>query len=236
MNAFWKACLRALFPRRCIYCGDVTYPEALSCERCASQIPRMEDPVCYRCGRTRRLCTCKGHRRRYDRCVSAMRYEDGAARAVLRLKYDDNADLVETMAEEMVKALRARVDAARFEMVTFVPSHPNEHRRRGYNQGERLAKEVAALLAIPCVCTLKKLYETPPQKSLPRVQRSGNLMGVFDVVVDVKDKNILLVDDLTTTGATLDECAKMLQLFDAQSITALTFAAAVPSEKEENEE
>ncbi|MBQ3093709.1 MAG: ComF family protein [Clostridia bacterium] len=233
MKAFWKACLRTVFPRRCIYCGAVTEPDALSCERCEDLIPVMEEPVCYRCGRTRRLCTCKGHRRRFERCVAAMRYEDGAKRAVLRLKYDDSADLIETMAEEMVKALRARVDAARLDMVTFVPLYPKEHRRRGYNQGEYLAKEVADLLGIPCVCTLKKVYETPPQKSLPRVQRSGNLMGVFDVVADVREQNILLVDDLTTTGATLDECAKMLKLFDAQSVTALTFAAAVPSENED---
>jgi len=225
--------LSAFFPKRCLYCQRVIRPDELACEHCFSQRPLMEDPVCYRCGRTRKLCTCKGHRKAFDRVVCAMRYEDGAKDAVLSMKKEAYADHTETMALEMVSALRRRVDAAAFDAVTCIPMHKKEERRRGYNQSQMLAKAVAQELGVPFRPMLQKVFETRAQKSLPMIERSGNLLGAFDVTAPVADLRILLVDDLITTGSTLHEAAKMLILYGAQSVTALTFAGTVPSEKEE---
>ncbi len=228
--------LRAVFPRRCIYCDKVIDAHATACKVCAEHIPRMEDPVCYRCGRSRKLCTCKQHRHAFDRVVSAMQYTDGAKAAVLRLKRCDDADLVETMAEEMVASLRVRVDAAAFDAVTCVPMWRKRQRRRGFNQSELLAREVAKLIGVPFRPLLSKIYDTADQKDLPMIERSGNLLGAFDVNGDVKELRVLLVDDLITTGATLHEAAKMLSLYGAASVTAVTFAATIPKDEEEGEE
>ncbi len=235
MKDWQKRLLCAFFPRRCIYCGEVTLPDALSCENCADAIPRMDEPTCSFCGRTKALCTCKQHRRFYDTCVTAMRYEDGAANAVLFIKKHDRADIIETMGQEMATALRRRTDAAAFDVVTCVPMRPAEKKARGFNQSELLAKEVADILGVPFAACLKKIYDTKLQKTLSSVTRSGNLLGVFDVVGDVKDKRILIVDDLLTTGATLHECAKMLKIYGAETVTALTFAATVPKKDEEED-
>ncbi len=175
---------------------------------------------------------CRGRRRHFDRCIAALRYEDGVARAVLSLKEFDDADHVEAMAVEMVKALRQRTDAAALDVVTFVPMYRKEERERGYNQSELLAREIARQLGIPFRRTLHKIYDTRSQKSLRQIERGGNLLGAFDLCADVREQKILLIDDVITTGATLHECAKMLKIGGAQAVTALVFAATVPKEKE----
>ncbi len=228
MKRLLVSLLRAFFPRRCIYCDRVTDPDVHVCRYCEPDVPYMQDPVCVRCGRTKELCTCADHRRHFDRCVAAMRYEDGAVRAILRLKHYDNVDMIETMAYEMTRALRSRCDAAAFDVVTCVPMMRDEQRERGFNQSELLAKEIAKNLGIPFRRTLKKIYPTLSQKSLPMMGRSGNLLGVYDCIENVKDQNIIIIDDLITTGATLHECAKMLKIAQAKHVTALVFAATVP--------
>lgn len=225
----WLRCLSyAFFPRRCIYCDTVIAPDDTACGACAEQIPRMEGICCPRCGRTKSMCMCRKRRHAFETCIAAMRYEAGAKRAVRRLKTDRSSDLVRTMAEEMVRALRARTDAAPLEAVTFVPMTARDLRRREYNQSAALAAEVATLLELPCKPLLKKLYETRKQKELPMIERSGNVLGVFDVQAPLTDRRILLVDDLITTGATLHECAKMLKIYGAETVTVLTFAASIP--------
>lgn len=236
MRELGKRLLRAFFPRRCIYCQRVVEPEKYCCTYCEPDVPYMEDPICYRCGRTKKLCICHGHRRHFERCIAAMRYEDGAACAVLFLKEHDDADHIEGMATEMVKALRHYTDAAAPDLVTYVPMHRKEERERGYNQSALLAREIARQLGVPFCRTLEKIYDTRAQKSLRSMERGGNLLGAFDLCASVTDKRIVLVDDVITTGATLHECAKMLKIGGAQSVTALVFAATVPKEKEHEQQ
>lgn len=232
MNRLFQNLLYMFFPRRCLYCDRVVDPDELCCRYCLPDVPYMKDPICYRCGRSKSDCVCRGHRRQYDRCIAALRYEDGAARAVLALKHTDDAVMVESMATEMVHALRTHTDAASYDIVTFVPMHKKEERARMYNQSKLLARSVASKLGIPLVCALTKLYDTQPQKALRQFERSGNLLGVFDLLVGVDGKTILLVDDVITTGATLHECAKMLKIGGAKSVTALVFAGAVTKDTE----
>ncbi len=164
-----------------------------------------------------------------------MRYEGGAKQAILRLKRDRHNDLVTAMAEEMVAVLRRRTDAATLEAVCFVPMTEADERRREFNQSEVLAREVASLLSLPVKPLLRKLYQTTKQKALPMMERSGNVLGVFDVNTPLMERRILLVDDLITTGSTLHECAKMLKIYGAETVTALTFAGSVPQDKADKE-
>ena len=165
--------LRVFFPRRCAYCGNVTDIDDLYCDECRTKLPRMEEPVCYRCGCSVKWCTCKRRRRQFDCCVAVMAYRDGPAKAVLRLKNIEDDDIIETMASEMVSSLRTRTDAASIDVVTYVPMHKKDLRRRGYNQSQRLAKLVAEHLDIPCRPLLTKLYRTQSQKNLKMHHRKG---------------------------------------------------------------
>ncbi len=115
-----------------------------------------------------------------------------------------------------------------FDIITFIPQTKKEATKRGYNQGELLATEVGKLLAIPTEPLLVKLYETERQHSLPFLSRSGNVFGTFDVCNKalVKDKKILLIDDIKTSGSTLNECSKMLRLYEAQSVHCAVIAVS----------
>ena len=154
-------------------------------------------------------------------------------RGIRALKNADYAVTVDAFTAEMAEVIRREYGGIAFDAVTSVPLHPADFRRRGFDQAARLARRLAEQLELPYLPVLRKLYRTRPQKELPSVQRSGNLLGVFDVTQPMEGKRILLVDDLITTGATLDECAKMMKLYGAAEVYGVTSAAAVLQNNEE---
>ena len=139
---------------------------------------------------------------------------------------------VEGFAAEMAEVVRREYGGLPFDCVTAVPLHKRELLDRGFNQAEKLGQALARRMGIPYATVLTKITATAPQKELSAVERSGNLLGVFDVCGDVAGKTILLVDDVITTGATLDECAKMLKIFGAEEVYAVTAVAACLSNEE----
>ena len=120
-----------------------------------------------------------------------------------------------------------------FDRIVPVPLSRAVFKKRSYNQSLVLAKGLASLLKVDCRELLVKEYETMPQRELPAYRRSGNVLGVFSVPSDKfihKDCTILLVDDTITTGATIDECAKMLKIYGAKAVYAVTATASRLSE------
>ncbi len=221
--------LTALYPNRCFLCDQVISPQGHLCRTCFGKAPYVLPPICLRCGRGEDRCICLGHRRSFERCVSPFYYEGQAHVGIQRLKNHGFHPQVRGFAIEMAEMLRREYGGIGFHMVTAVPLHVTDYRRRGFNQSELLAKALAGILDVPYVPLLKKLYATQPQKTLTARQRSGNLLGVFDVVTPtlLPGRTVLLVDDVITTGSTLDECAKMLKIYGADQVFALTAAASV---------
>lgn len=220
----------ALFPNRCLLCYEVIGWEGHLCRRCQQDPPSMLPPLCLFCGRSEGLCTCGKHRRHYARCVTALPYDRRLHEAVFRLKEKGCNTTADGFAAEMREVLRREYGGIAFDCVTPVPLHGKEYRRRGYNQAELLAARLAEWLAVPLLPLLTKPGETLPQKSLSASRRKGNLLGAFDVPepAQAAGKTVLLVDDIVTTGATLDECAKMLKLAGAAEVYAVTAAGTVP--------
>ena len=224
---------RVFFPHHCFLCGEVIDTHRRVCGDCAHHRPYIYPPICERCGRSKEDCRCGKRRRAFARSVSPFYHQGVAAQGVYSLKQRGFHDTVEGFAEEMAEMVRREYGGIPFDMVTAVPLHKRERRERGFNQAEKLGQAVAERLYLPYETTLTKITVTAPQKELKAVQRTGNLLGVFDVCADVNGKTILLVDDVITTGATLDECAKMLKIFGAAEVYAVTAAAAVLSTGEE---
>ena len=110
------------------------------------------------------------------------------------------------------------------DVVTFVPMTAKEIKERGYNQSELLAEEVAKRLNLPITSTVLKIKETDKQKRLTAKERRENLKGVFAVAdkTAIKGKRILLVDDVITTGATVNECSAVLKKAGATKVSSLT--------------
>lgn len=221
-----------LFPHHCYLCNTLILPRQSLCPDCAARVPTILPPVCTRCGRSEGDCVCGGHSRHYARCISPF-YHKGVARdGILYLKEQDMDVTVRGFAAAMAETVRREYGGITFDGVVPVPMHKKDYRKRGFNQAVSLAQALAQQLALPYAPVLEKLTKTQPQKELPSVRRRGNLLGVFDVTAAVSGGTYLLVDDVTTTGSTLDECAKMLKIYGAEEVYAVTAAATLLKKKE----
>ena len=214
----------ALLPQRCLVCGR--FGAALH-DRCAPELPRAAPPrcaVCWAPGATARSEGC-------ERCAHSpppfaalrtpFRFAGAARRALLEAKFRGMTGLLEPMAT----AAAAVVPASwAVEAVVPVPLHPGRQRRRGYNQAEVAARTVAAELGVPLKRSLLwRVRATPPQAALDARARGRNLRGAF-VVAGWPPPRVLLVDDVTTTGATFEAAAAALSRAGAEAVYALALA------------
>lgn len=233
MSRLTDAIKNVFFPHHCFLCNEVLYPHRRMCGACLQKAPYIYPPICERCGRNTDKCHCGKRRRAFERCVSPFYHKGVVQNGIYTLKSEGFEVTVNGFAAEMAEVVRREYGGIPFDLVTAVPLHKRERLSRGFNQAEKLGQALAARLYLPYETVLTKLTVTAPQKELKAVERSGNLLGVFDVCGDVSGKIILLVDDVITTGATLDECAKMLKIFGAEEVYAVTAAAACLSNDEE---
>ena len=229
MRAVWSWLAHLLFPQRCCLCGAVVEWRQTMCVACRRNAPYVLPPICERCGRNEDDCTCRGHRRHFERCVMPFYYKGRGKDGISQLKTAADCTVAEGFAAEMAEVIRREYGGIAFDCVMPVPQYKADERKKGYNPAALLARALSRCTGIPYACGLRKLIHTTPQKELRAVARSGNLLGAF--MVDdpkiVADKVVLLVDDTITTGATLDECAKMLKIYGASEVYAVTAASSV---------
>lgn len=218
-----------LFPVRCSLCTRVVAWDEHLCSVCREKAPYNLPPVCERCGRQEDICVCGGQRRHFARCVAPFRREGMVKDAVNRLKEKAWADDVTGFAAEMAEVVRREYGGIPFDCVTAVPLHKRDNAKRGHNSAALLGQALAQQTGVPYRELLCKITHTRPQKELKAVERSGNLLGVFDVKEPawIANKTVLLVDDVITTGATLDECAKIMKIYGAAEVYAVTASVAV---------
>jgi ComF family protein len=117
-----------------------------------------------------------------------------------------------------------------FDVIVPVPLHPKRLRERGYNQSLLLANELGKLTALPVNdnCLVRKIYNVPQAKTVSVEERRQNVIGIFSCVnEDLLEKKVLLVDDVTTSGATLNACASVLKTGGAMSVWGLTLAREI---------
>lgn len=222
----WDKLLCAVFPRRCPYCGTVLSPQEYCCADCLQNLPKIEQPICPLCGHSKKDCACKKKKGYYSAVTAPFYYEGTILKAVHRLKFENKDFVAETFAKDMAEAVRLSFPVEDIDLIAFVPFSKKQKRERLYNPSEVLARALSKELSIPCEAVLFKLFETKTQHNLKGSERSGNVLGVYEVeeTADIADEIVLLVDDIKTTGATLSECAKMLKLRGAKGVYAVTFA------------
>lgn len=226
-RSLWQKLLAAVYPERCACCRKAVPCGMLVCRDCRAALPVIAPPLCPFCGAAKADCTCRARRRTTERTVAPFYYEGKARQAVRNLKFRNHPDAAEFLYTAMVETVRREYSGIRFDAVIPVPVSAATLRRRGYNQSALLAGGVAKSLGVPMEESLIKTGDVPPQRELPAYRRSGNVFGVFDRAerAALEGKTLLLVDDISTTGATLEECAKMLKIYGAQEVYAA--AAAV---------
>lgn len=211
-----------LFPERCAICGEVIKAGYRYCTECREHSERITGQICSFCGAKKEDCVCKKHRRYYDNVRSLFYYTDAVKQHFPRFKKEEHYSAAQTFAEEM--AMTIRCAGWMFDCVTAVPLHLDQLKERGFNPAGLLAEALSKELGIPDIPLLYKRYATPPQKELSLLERTGNLLGAFDVTSAMNGhiKRVLLVDDVMTTGSTLNECAKMLKIYGAETVFVIT--------------
>ncbi len=222
-----KRLSKALFTNRCRLCGEVTELDRELCEECEAK-KRIPENRCKHCGCAKEDCTCKEHKNEYKQIAAPYYYEDSIVRAVHNFKDNDMPFLAEHMACEMAKDIEKYYCEITFDCITFVPLRKFRVLKRGFNQSELLAKELSKILNVKAVPLLTKVRYTGVQHHKTAKQRAADTYGAYDVLDDFKDKlsgkTILLVDDVKTTGSTLNECAKMLKIYGADAVYCTSFA------------
>lgn len=204
----------ALFPRRCELCGEVVALSEERCEDCRAQ-HRITGDTCEICGCEKEQCSCGKNPKKlaYKQVVAPYYFENSIAKAVHRFKFYGYTELSDAMAGEIADTVRDKYSEIKFDYITYVPMSKKKLRKRGYNQSQLLAKDIAEKLEIPLADLLVKSIETPSQRGSSAKERSRNLYGAFDIAdnADLADKTILLIDDVKTTGSTLSECSATLK-------------------------
>lgn len=224
--------LHLVLPAGCLSCGEPLPPRApLSlCARCRSRlapVPReacavcaapleaFEPPAGWRCG------TCRRTPPAFDRLLAPWSYREPLDAVVQGLKFGRLDYLGRHLAEALAERLGEELDG--FDGVVPVPLHWRRRLGRGYNQAERIARPLAGRLGLPLIPALRRARSTPPQTSLGKERRIANLRRAFRVPKPerVRDLRLLLVDDVATTGATLDAAAAALRSAGATGVTAV---------------
>ena len=217
----------SLFPRRCACCDRLVAGDRAFCDDCLENLPRIEGDICSSCGREKKECTCRNKANYYNAIAAPFYFEGELRRGIHRFKFRSAVSNSKAYAAEMAKTISERFAGVSYDYITEVPVGKKSLRERGFNQCSLLAKEISGITGIPYKKgILKKIYETGKQHGLNYYLRRGNLTGVFDsdFPEEIKDKTILLCDDISTSGETFNECSKMLWLYGAKEIYCISTA------------
>ena len=221
--------LNLLLPPRCVSCGRLG---AWFCADCLSGIVRVTPPLCRRCGYTvvsEGLCThCQTSPLRIECIRSVCFYEGVCRKAIHAFKYDGCTVLARPLGRLMSDYWTRYPTLSCADVVVPVPLHPARLRERGYNQAGLLAREMANVVGLTSdERCLARLRATPPQVGLSGRQRKDNVRGAFCCSgEECAGRQVVLVDDVCTTGATLEACAAALYQAGAGGVRALTLARA----------
>ena len=207
------------FPNRCPLCDNViSYGNEL-CSDCEKKVPYIKEPVCKKCGKQienerQEFCgDCGRKKHHYIQGKAVFSYEKEMKLSMYRFKYSNRREYAKFFAKNAAERYADWINFREIEAIIPVPLYSGKRRRRGYNQAEVFAKCLAVQTGIPVVNKIiKRVRNTTPQKELNDRQRKDNLKGAFQVITNiVKYNKILLVDDIYTTGATVDAAAEALK-------------------------
>ena len=207
------------------------------CAKCEKELPRINGTTCIKCGREKDKCSCKGAEKYFDSLAAPFYFGGCVRKGIHAFKFRKSFRNYKAYSFEMAQIVKQKFGGIHFDYITEVPMTDKSVKQRGYNQCFWLAEGISGILNLEHKSDiLKKLYETGKQHGLSYYLRKGNLIGAFDVAnpEDVEGKTILLCDDISTSGETLNECAKMLWLNGAKEIYCITVALTVHKKKNNN--
>lgn len=221
---------KLLYPNRCVFCERLC--ESPVCEKCKKELVYVKEPQCKKCGKPIRYFTqeycydCENKEKDFDEGRSLWVHKGIVAESLYRFKYYKRIVNGKFYACELLKKYTKQIYQWKINEIIPVPVHAKRLAKRGFNQSEIVAKYMSEYLHIPMNTTVvERVVHTKPQKKLSGKKRRQNLRGAFRVVEGVEvAKNILIIDDIYTTGSTLEELALTLRRAGARKVYFLTIS------------
>lgn len=220
------ALVNMVFPRRCPVCDDIVpMGEGLICHQCRTKPQYIREPRCRRCGKQlageeKEFCRdCMQRKHVYDYGYALYDYQS-MKKSIYRFKYGKRCEYAAFYAEDICRRLADEIRMMEADAIIPVPVHASRQRSRGYNQAELVAAEISRLAGIAMYDKLvKRIRKTVPQKELTIQERQNNLKKAFHISANVVKLNrVILVDDIYTTGSTLDAVAMELKRYGVRSV------------------
>ena len=212
-----KTILDMIYPPICPICNRIA-PRSGICLQCESKVSLIKGPVCAKCGKSvdegDKLCRdCKKGKHLYDEGCAAFEYDEYMSASIYRFKYNGKREFAAWYGRAMAKNLGPKIRSYAPKVIIPVPIHKSRLKKRGYNQAALIAKELSKHVGIPVREDLsKRTVATKVQKDLGAASRQNNLKKAFIVTPNVvKYETVLIVDDIYTTGSTIDALAGALK-------------------------
>lgn len=216
---FFGMLLDLIYPRRCPVCDKAVKPFGnLICEECTKKIKYVRAPCCSKCGKELKDkravfchdCACKEHS--YDKGMALFTYPS-MAESIYRYKYRGRQEYAVYYGERLAAVLGRKIVELKPDAFVPVPIHYSKKRQRGYNQADLIAEELGRRLNIPVESKLiKRVRKTIPMKDLSAMERQNNLKRAFKICRnDVKLNTVIIIDDIYTTGSTIDAMANEMR-------------------------
>lgn len=226
---FLKTLISAIYPNKCICCGEILDEGVNICNSCNDTIERANlDKICTDCGFEKENCVCKHNVYRFSACVCAFKNIGIARKAYYAYKFGKKQRYADFFAEEVCSAIKYCYSDINFDIVCSVL----RHRRFEYDHSGYIAALVAKKLKLPfdgnllhCLKKGKKQHKSTIE------ERLRNVEGKYGAFYRVDSKNILLIDDIKTMGATLDECARVLLFAGAENVYCATVLGSARKDK-----
>lgn len=231
----FRTLVNLCYPPHCLGCKAETEPGSHVCDSCADGIERLERPFCERCsdpfdGAISQVFECPNCQDRtihFDHAVAAYRSTGIVRECIHAFKYNHARYLRGHLSAWLAEALAdSRIASRPYDFFIPVPLHHIRRREREYNQAEELCRDLSRLTGVPTRHALKRIRNTTTQTKLDREERMENLRGAFQVseTASVKDRHLVLVDDVFTTGSTVEECSRVLRRAGAASVRVICVA------------
>lgn len=223
----YQAALDILFPRRCPVCGEIVKPAGrLICPSCLLRLSPVRPPVCKRCGKeipdaVMEYCRdCMVHSHSFEYGIALLHYDETSRRIMAQIKYNNKREYLDFFGKAIADVYKKAIRRMGVDVIVPVPIHKSRRRKRGFNQAELLARVLGEELQLAVrTDILVRDRQTRPQKELSAADRLRNLSGAFCVSQMPADvQRILLVDDIYTTGSTIEACTRSLKEAGAQKV------------------
>ncbi len=215
-----KLLINQVLPHHCLLCNKISPLDKDICQPCWLTLPWLLSS-CHQCGRSLDIehisplfCgECLKHPPHYDTTIAPLRYQDEVIPLITKLKFYQKLPVARLLGELITERIIAKIPIdERPTLLIPVPLHPKRLRRRGYNQAILLANHISKLTHIPVNQTLcQRVRHTPPQSKTKAHGRQANITGAFRVNATCHDTHIALIDDVMTTGATVDGLSQLLK-------------------------